>query len=719
MKARRGGAPAKHPRQAVLATRRSGGAHLRALLNSYSEILFLRQPWFGAALLMVTLLDPNVGAAGLVAVIVAYACARFLGFRAAFLASGFYTYNALLVGLSIGHLFRLTPLTLFFVAATAVLTLVTTHALQHAFAIHLRLPVLSLPFVLVSSLAYLAASRYANLYAEALYPHGADLLGLTLPAWLAGYLQSLGAILFVPDVRAGAVLALGLLLLSPILALLSLLGYGSGVAILAALGGSFAAAFANPNAFNFSLIAMAIGGVFLVPSPRAYLLALIGVVIATPLLSATEVFWSLYGLPAFALPFNVVALTLVYVLGLVEFPLVARGLAVTPEGRLDEFLAARGRFPGSWRSLALPFSGRWLVWQGSHGPWTHRGPWAHAIDFLIRDAEGNTHREDGGRLEHYHAFRKPVLAPVRGRVVRVVRHLPDNPPGLTNTEEKWGNLVVLADERGFFVELSHFAQESIRVAPGTWVERGALLGLCGNSGNSPQPHIHLQVQGSDRVGAATLPCSFVAYLEEDRRFQVNALPEAGALVESVVADPELERRFSFVLDDRLQYRVFERGEEARRLTLRVRMADDGTFYFDSGRGQLYFGRFEQCFLCYRVAGGDPDLRRLFVALPRLPLVRRGAQPPHWDDRLPLQALAGRWRSLFYGLPRSLYHGWGEVAAEAAFSGEWEVRGRVRVGAERVGPARRPGWREAESVVTIDPRGGIGSVRMGDWRLERI
>ena len=39
--------------------------------------------------------------------------------------------------------------------------------------------------------------------------------------------------------------------------------------------------------------------------------------------------------------------------------------------------------------------------------------------------------------------------------------------------------------------------------PGEWVERGAVLGLCGNSGYSPQPHIHVQVQASDSPEAAT------------------------------------------------------------------------------------------------------------------------------------------------------------------------------------------------------------------------
>jgi urea transporter len=45
----------------------------------------------------------------MVAVLAAYGFARFIGMGAAFLESGFYTYNPLLVGLSLGYLFKLTP----------------------------------------------------------------------------------------------------------------------------------------------------------------------------------------------------------------------------------------------------------------------------------------------------------------------------------------------------------------------------------------------------------------------------------------------------------------------------------------------------------------------------------------------------------------------------------------------------------------------------------
>ncbi len=73
--------------------------------------------------------------------------------------------------------------------------------------------------------------------------------------------------------------------------------------------GSVLQAFGDINNFNFILIAIVIGGVFLVPSPRSYILALTAVLSSTLLLDSVEVFWANYGVPVFTLPFNLVSLS--------------------------------------------------------------------------------------------------------------------------------------------------------------------------------------------------------------------------------------------------------------------------------------------------------------------------------------------------------------------------------------------------------------------------
>jgi urea transporter len=686
--------------------------HFRAILNSYSEVLFLRGWRFGAVILTVTLLSPNVALAGLLAVLAAYAFARFIGMAPTFMDSGFYTYNPLLVGLSLGYLFRLTPLTVFFVVTAGISAFVLTHALFSASWHYLRLPVLSLPFVLVSSVAYLAAGQYTNLYVDSLYPRSVLALETAVPLWLGGFLRSLGVIFFMPTVVAGAVIAIALLVRSRILFLLAILGYYVGTLTLSALGGSTAAAFSDLNAFNFILISTALGGVFLIPSLRSYTLAIIAVVVSTVLMTSAEIFWSLYGVPVFALPFNLVTLTFVYILGLVDFPLLAK-TSGTPEEVLDEHLAGASRYPGSHRTLALPFSGRWTVWQGFDGPWTHQGPWRYAYDFVITDDQGETHRGEGTRVEDYLAFRKPILSPVRGRVVRVVDGVPDNPIGVTDRSRNWGNLVVIEDERDFFVEISHFSEGSLKVREGDWVERGAPLGLCGNSGYSPQPHIHIQVQVNDRVGAPTVPFSFISYAE-GRVFHANDTPSQDTVVEPLHPDRRLENRLGFVLDEVHRFRVT--GCDANRfpglgpgeLELTVRMAPDSTFYLDSGKGRLFVGSKDGTFYAYRVDGDDPCLAAMFLALPRLPLANRPGLI--WKDALPATLVARGPLRMALGLIRSLFPAWGAVTAELEMVTEETVAGRIR------SPLLSSPW---ESRVDLHPIRGFERIQIGDLVLERI
>lgn len=686
--------------------------HVEALLDSYSEVLFLKGWRLGLAIMAITLLAPNVALSGMVAVLAAYGFARFIGMGAAFLESGFYTYNPLLVGLSLGYLFKLTPLTLFFLVAAGIAALILTHGLFSAGWYYLRLPVLSLPFVIVSSVAYLAAGSYTNLYVGSLYPRSVAAFDTMLPLWLGGFLRSMGAVFFVPSVLAGALIAVALLARSRILFLLAVGGYYAGTLTLAALGGSPGQAFTNLGAFNFILIAMALGGVYLVPSLHSYLLAFVAVVTSTVLLSASEVFWSRWGVPVLAFPFNLVTLGFLYALKLVEFPLLARGTG-TPEEVLDEHLTGALRYPGSHRSLALPFAGRWTVWQAFDGPWTHQGPWRYAYDFVLTEPQGRTHRGEGTHVEEYLAFRKPVLSPIKGRVVRVVDAHPDNPVGATDRANNWGNLVVLKDERGFFVEISHFAEGSLRVREGEWVERGSLLGLCGNSGYSPQPHIHIQVQGTEQVGAPTLPFSFVAY-QDGGVFRANDTPGAGALVESLPVEKGLENRMGFVLDEVHRFRVTGcdrvRFPESREglLELTVRMAPDGTFHLDSGRGRLYFGAHDGTFYFHRMEGADPCLRALFLALPRMPLAFR--RNLRWSDYVPAGTVTWGARRALVRLARSVVPRLGTVSVELEFAEERRVVGRVR------SALLRRAW---ETQVVLHPLRGFQSVRVGDLHMERV
>ncbi len=73
-----------------------------------------------------------------------------------------------------------------------------------------------------------------------------------------------------------------------------------------------------------------------------------------------------------------------------------------------------------------------------------------------------------------------------------------------------GNHVVIAlGDEGPFVVVAHLRQGSVCVDVGEVVQTGQRIGQCGNSGNSTQPHVHVQVTDStDWPHARGIPLAF-------------------------------------------------------------------------------------------------------------------------------------------------------------------------------------------------------------------
>jgi murein DD-endopeptidase MepM/ murein hydrolase activator NlpD len=152
--------------------------------------------------------------------------------------------------------------------------------------------------------------------------------------------------------------------------------------------------------------------------------------------------------------------------------------------------------------LGLPFRGEWLVfWGGDKAELNHHvehPSQRRAADLVIVDATGKTHRGDGKALKDYFAYGQDVLAMADGVVVTVVDGVPDNPPGELNPYFAPGNMVVLRHEGELYSVYAHLSPGSVKVKVGDKVRRGRSLGACGNSGNSSEPHLHVQLQDGPR-----------------------------------------------------------------------------------------------------------------------------------------------------------------------------------------------------------------------------
>lgn len=512
----------------------------RPYLQGYAAVLFCNHRLAGLLVLAVTFVRPEVGAAGLVAAIAARLVAWSLGY--ADVEQPPEVYNALLVGLALGATWQFTLPLAGLAALAGVLTALVTHVVAAWLWRLGRLPALSLTFALVTWLFILAAPRLGMpLQAVAeLYPA----IG---PHWLNGFFTAFGWFLFTPHPLAGLAMLVALTISSRYLALLCVSGYAVGALALELLG---AAVEPSVVGFNFMLAAMAVGGLFAFPDKVSFLWGMFAALVAALLSVAMAAVFGRIGLPALAAPF--LFASLIVLAGLTarragKRPFMLLEAPNMPERSLLAAELARARLgePGSY-PIAPPFFGEWQVSQGIDGTQTHRGAWRFAYDFILVDEQELSYRGDGRALEDYHAFGKPALAPVSGHVHRVENSVVDNAPGELDVRPRrnFGNHVMLRTSDGMFVLLAHLKRGSLAVTPGEWVEAGQVVGACGNSGRSTQPHLHVQVQAYDDLGAPTVPVHLRGVLvrpvgERVADYRLSARPAETSNVAAASIDRDL------------------------------------------------------------------------------------------------------------------------------------------------------------------------------------
>lgn len=165
--------------------------------------------------------------------------------------------------------------------------------------------------------------------------------------------------------------------------------------------------------------------------------------------------------------------------------------------------------------LILPFKDEWTVfWGGDTKELNYHVEQAaqkNAFDIMITDDSGKTYKTDGKTNEDYYAFGKELIAPADAEVVLVVDGVKDNVPGEMNPIYIPGNTVILKTANNEFLFFAHFKQNTIAVKQGQKVKQGEMLGLCGNSGNSSEPHLHFHIQNIENMIKAT---GAKAYFEE-------------------------------------------------------------------------------------------------------------------------------------------------------------------------------------------------------------
>jgi len=118
-----------------------------------------------------------------------------------------------------------------------------------------------------------------------------------------------------------------------------------------------------------------------------------------------------------------------------------------------------------------------------------------AYDFLVAPSVTGS-----DKVEEYGCYGVPVVAPADGLVVKAHDGEPDEVPGVVSnnfTAPEGNHVAIQLEETGTYLLIAHLKPGSVTVKVGDTVVEGQVIGACGNSGNTSEPHIHIHHQRQD------------------------------------------------------------------------------------------------------------------------------------------------------------------------------------------------------------------------------
>jgi urea transporter len=611
---------------------------IASILNSYSQVFFSTHKPFAILIIIVSFFDVYAGLAGFLAVLTTSLAAFLLNYDKPTIAKGYYGFNSLLVGLGIGVYFSFSGYLLFILVLASLFTFFISVFMQGVIGKY-NLPYLSIPFLFALWTFMLATKNFdalgiseRGIYTlNELYSVGGNFLvriheyiqSIELPNVFRVYFISLSAILFQYSMLAGIIIAIGLLLYSRIAFSLSLIGFFVAYLFYGLIGANITVIDYSYIGFNYILTAIALGGFFLVPSIRAYLWMVILIPLVAILTISLNYVMIQFKLPVYSLPFNIIVLMFIYILKFrTDYSYTLTEVYFqhnSPEKNLYIFLNNKDRFRYKlFTQIKLPFYGTWDVSQGQNGEHTHKNEWKHAWDFVILNNNGSQFKNKGDFPEDYFCYGKPVIAPEEGIVEKVVNDINDNIIGEVNLNNNWGNTIIIKHDDEVYSKLSHLKKGSIKISEGEKVKYGQVIGECGNSGRSPYPHLHFQIQEYPYIGSITKDYPISAYVTTENggySFLSHKRPLKDEKVSNIEANELLSRAYKFTPGEILKFSA-EGFRDIDSVSWEVKVnsfnetyfqcsRSKSTAYFESDDNQFYFTYFEgpkDCLLYYFFLG---------------------------------------------------------------------------------------------------------------------
>lgn len=636
---------------------------LSSILNSYAQIFFSLNKVLAVIILLVTFIDPFLGICGLVSVLISNVFAFLFGLSKPAIKEGVYGFNALLLGLSLGYEYQFnTTFSIVFLSAI-VLLLFNTVWLSTVLGKY-KLPFLGLPFLFTYWLIYLSVGSFnlislqeqyayientkaiasdSNIY---LFAHSLD--DIKIPFLIKSYFKTLSATFFQNSVLAGIIISLGLLYHSRIAFTLSFLGFFSAYVLFRLVGIPTVLLTDYLVGSNFIFFAIAIGGFYLIPSKGSYL----SVVILIPVLSVFLIGFSkimaMYQLKSFTLAFSLLTILFLFAIQhriIQKFIQLVSIQYYSAEKTIYKNLTASVRLKNAHLAkIILPFWGEWKVSQGYNGSITHLGEWSKALDFVITNTTDKTYNDPGSKCDDYYCYNKPVVAPFDGFVYDIINNIDDNPINTVDAKNNWGNTIILNHQNGLFSQLSHLKKDTLKVSVGDFVKKGTILASCGNSGRSPEPHLHFQLQLSPKIGEVTYayPISYYLLNENNKRIlKTFEVPKENDLISNVEVNKTLHHSYDFQPSRTLRLTNKNNEKDFQEWLIKTDAWNKTYIYCNQTKSTIWFENDGVSFYCYDFEGDKKSLLYKFY-LANYKILLANYTDLNIEDKLPVDSLAPNW-----------------------------------------------------------------------------
>nr|ACA61822.1 metalloendopeptidase [uncultured bacterium BLR16] len=586
--------------------------------------------------------------------------------------------NGMLLGMLMGSLFAINTHSICLIIIGSALVVLISAICTDTLSSRLKLPLLGLPYSIVAFMLLPLATTICLPRASSHLPGLFQSIDAILP---------LGAMYFNGTGSGGTLILLAFCLSSRYLALLAIASSLLSSAFLSAVGVPAESMISLVCRMNSVLAGCVIGGLFAVPGKRSIAVAMAAAVLASALALAFNQILSFVGLPVLALPFVVVTYICMLVFNAQRGPAWAYfwlPVPALPEASLEQIQIATIRGV-DYRSIALkaPFQGQWQIYQGFGGAHTHRGNWHYALDFF-QTSDSQSFAGDGGQLGDYYCFGKPVFSPAYGTVIDAISDLPDNEPGDVDTINNWGNHILIRLDCGGYVILAHLQEQSIKVKIGTRVAPGDRLASVGNSGRSPQPHLHMHVQESAYLGAKTIPfhmSGIITHNPGENTYALRVCPRENDLISVPNHNQPLKRALRLVVGNTFVFRVTDEFGEQSLRKLHVSLDLNGQFWLTSdGDARIAFSSSDELLAFYNRQGGkDMLLDAIVLAMGSTPLVEGDLT---WHDMAQNRVLPRDWiarlsHAIFYPFSPSAQSKY--IRNWDSFQKLWTQQGEHKIG----------------------------------------